>query len=220
MSDITRRRCGARTHTGGLCNNITLTNSTRCYRHGGRAGRPPGTLQHPNTRAAAIEGRRRWVERMRSAIAAGEVDRFPNGRRARGLPKRSKDRIIAHGQRLVEQAIAEMAKAKKNLPAVPEKPWEEKTVGEKFSANFEDALDFSHEVLNRNTNWEDIELLKLKKEIALAAQSQAIRIRVAELSPRSDDSVVNRLMQRVAALRRGESVIEIEPDAKTVEPTD
>jgi hypothetical protein len=156
---------------------------------------------------------------MRAARVAGLVEKFPNGRRARGLPPRSKDRIIARGQRLVEQAIAEMAKAKKNLPAVPEKPWEEKTVGEKFSANFEDALDFSHEVLNRNTNWEDIELLKLKKEIALAAQSQAIRIRVAELSPRSDDSVVNRLMQRVAALRRGESVIDLEPEAKTVEPT-
>ena len=206
------RRCGARTHRGGLCNNPPLPGKMRCYRHGSAGGRPPGTPQHPNTCAAAIEGRRRWVERMRAAKERGEVDRFPNGRRARGLPKRSKDRIIARGQRLIEQAIAEMAKAKKNLPAVPERPWEEKTVGEKFSANFEDALDFSHEVLNRNTNWEDIELLKLKKEIALAAQSQAIRIRVAELSPRSDDSVVNRLMQRVAALRRGERVIDIAPD--------
>jgi hypothetical protein len=154
---------------------------------------------------------------MRAARERGEIQRFPNGRRAKGLPPRSKDRIIARGQRLIEQAIA---MAKVALPAVPERPWEEKTVGEKFSANFEDALDFSHEVLNRNTNWEDIELLKLKKEIALAAQSQAIRIRVAELLPRSDDNVINRLMQRVAALRRGESVIEIEPDAKTVEPTD
>jgi hypothetical protein len=34
---------------------------------------------------------------------------------------------------------------------------------------------------------------------------------VAELAPRADDSVVNRLMQRVAAIRRGEKVIEIEP---------
>ena len=89
---------------------------------------------------------------------AGLIERFPNGRRAKGLPPRSKDPIIARGQRLIEQAIA---MAKVALPAVPERPWEEKTVGEKFSANFEDALDFSHEVLNRNTNWEDIELLKL-----------------------------------------------------------
>jgi hypothetical protein len=44
----------------------------------------------------------------------------------------------------------------------------------------------------------------------LAAQSQAIRIRVAELGPRADDSVVERLMRRVAAIRRGERVIEIE----------
>ena len=151
------------------------------------------------------------MQRQKAAKAAGLIKKIPGGRRAKGLPPRSKDRIIARGQRLIEQAIAEMVKAKKNLPAAPERPWEEKTVGEKFSTNFEDALDFSHEVLNRNTNWEDIELLKLKKEIALAAQSQAIRIRVAELSPRSDDSVVNRLMQRVAAIRRGERVLEIDP---------
>jgi hypothetical protein len=73
---------------------------------------------------------------MREAKARSEIDRIPGGRRKRGLPPRSKDRIIARGQRLIEQAIAEMAKAKKNLPAVPERPWEEKTVGEKFSANF------------------------------------------------------------------------------------
>ena len=208
---VTYRICGAKTHNGGICKNTALPNGKRCYRHGGRGGRPRGSIEHPNSRAARLEGRRLWVERMRAAKAAGLIERFPSGRRARGLPPRPKDRIIARGQRLVAQAIAEMAKAKKNLPAVPEKPWEEKTVGEKFSANFEDALDFSHEVLNRNTNWEDIELLKLKKEIALAAQSQAIRIRVAELSPRSDDSVVDRLMRRVAAIRRGEKVIEIEP---------
>ena len=101
------------------------------------------------------------MQRQKAAKAAGLIKKIPGGRRAKGLPPRSKDRIIARGQRLIEQAIAEMVKAKKNLPAAPERPWEEKTVGEKFSTNFEDALDFSHEVLNRNTNWEDIELLKL-----------------------------------------------------------
>jgi hypothetical protein len=54
-------------------------------------------------------------------------------------------------------------------------------------------------------------MLKLKTTIALTAQAQAVRLRVAELVPRSDDSVVSRLMDRVAAIRRGEKVIEIEP---------
>jgi len=55
------------------------------------------------------------------------------------------------------------------------------------------------------------EMLKTKREVALATQTAAVRIKVAELAPRSDDSVVERLMQRVAALRRGERVIEIDP---------
>jgi hypothetical protein len=54
-------------------------------------------------------------------------------------------------------------------------------------------------------------MLKLKTTIALSAQAQAVRLRVAELGPRSDDSVVERLMRRVAAIRRGERVIEIDP---------
>ena len=51
----------------------------------------------------------------------------------------------------------------------------------------------------------------MKKEIALSTQAAAIRVKVAELAPRADDSVVERLMRRVAALRRGERVIEIAP---------
>ena len=197
------RVCGARTRRGTRCTKLALPDSTRCHLHGGRAGRPRGTPEHPASRAARLEGRQRWVERMRAARAAGLIERFPNGRRAKGLPPRSKDRIIARGQRLIEQAIA-MAKA---LPAVPNKSWEEMTDGEKFASNFSASLDFNHEVLNRHTNWEDTELLKLKKEIALSTQAAAIRVKVAELGPRSDDSVVERLMRRVAAIRRGEKVI-------------
>jgi len=144
---------------------------------------------------------------MKAAKAAGLIERFPNGRRAKGLPPRSKDRIIRRGQRLIEQAIA-MTKA---LPAVPDKSWEEMTDGEKFASNFTASLDFNHEVLNRHTNWEDTELLKLKKEIALSTQAAAVRLRTAELAPRSDDTVVSRLMERVARLRRSETVLEIDP---------
>jgi hypothetical protein len=53
------------------------------------------------------------------------------------------------------------------------------TDGEKFASHFSASLDFNHEVLNRHTNWEDIELLKLKKEISLSTQAAAIRVKVA-----------------------------------------
>jgi hypothetical protein len=145
---------------------------------------------------------------MKAAKVRGEIQKIPGGRRARGLPPRSKDRIIARGQRLIEQAIAEM---EKTLPAVPDKPREQMTDAELFASNFRKSLYFSQEVLDRDTNWEDLELLKLKKEVALATQAQAVRIKVAELRPPGDDAVVSRLMQRVAALRRGERVIEIDP---------
>ena len=42
-------------------------------------------------------------------------------------------------------------------------------------------------------------------------RARSIRIKVAELRPPGDENVVERLMQRVAALRRGERVIDIEP---------
>ena len=87
---------------------------------------------HENTLAAMKAGRRRWVERMRAAKAAGLIERFPNGRRAKGLPPRSKDRIIARGQRLIEQAIAEM---EKTLPAIPEPPWDEQNDAQFWAGN-------------------------------------------------------------------------------------
>jgi hypothetical protein len=175
--------------------------------HGGAGGRPPGTQQHPNTRAAAVEGRHRWLERMRQAKAAGLIEKIPGGRRARGLPPRSNDRIIVRGQRLLDRMIEDMEK----LPTIPDKPPEQQTDSELFGGNFRRSLLFSREVLDRDTNWEDVELLKLKKEVALATQTAAVRIKVAELAPRSDDGVVERLMRRVAAIRRGERVIEIDP---------
>ena len=181
-----------------------LLGSVRCHLHGGRSTGPKSADGKARSVAARVEGRKRWLQRQKAAKAAGLIKKIPGVRRTRGLPLRSKDRIIARGQRLIEQAIA-MAKA---LPAVPDKSWEEMTDGEKFASNFSASLDFNHEVLNRHTNWEDTELLKLKKEIALSTQAAAIRVKVAELAPRSDDGVVNRLMARVAAIRRGERVIE------------
>jgi hypothetical protein len=111
-------------------------------------------------------------------------------------------------QRLIEQAIAEM---EKTLPAVLDKPLEQQSEAELFAGNFRRSLLFSRDVLDRPDDWGDMEFMKMKRDIATSVQSAAIRIKVAELRPPGDDSVVERLMRRVAAIRRGERVIEIHP---------
>jgi hypothetical protein len=83
-----------------------MPDSIRCRLHGGR---PPGTPQHPNTRAAAIEGRRRWLAAQRLAKQAGLIEKIPGGRRAKGLPKLSKDRTIRKAQRVLEEMMARKA---------------------------------------------------------------------------------------------------------------
>src|SRR5262252_5429918 len=100
------RLCNARTSSGGLCRQPAPRGRSRCFVH---AGRPPGTPQHPNTRAAAIEGRRRRLERMKVAKAAGLIGKIPGGRRpgVRGRI-RSPDPRSARLERMAERTIDEM----------------------------------------------------------------------------------------------------------------
>jgi hypothetical protein len=113
-------------------------------------------------------------------------------------------------------AEKETEMALKELPAIPDKPVAEMTDAEAFASNFRKSLNFNHEVLSQPVDWSDEKMLDRKERIALATQTAAVRIKVADLGQRADDSVVSRLMQRVAALRRNEAALE--PDAKTVEP--
>ena len=103
------RRCNARTHSGGLCQQPAPRGRARCFVH---AGRPPGTPQHPNTRAAAIVGHRRWLERMKAAKAAGLIAKIPGGRKpgVRGTI-RSPDPRSARLERMAEKAIDELLAA-------------------------------------------------------------------------------------------------------------
>ena len=209
---MTVLRCGARTRAGGFCKNFAYPNG-RCYRHGGRAGRPVGTPEHPNSKVARLEGRRKWIARKQLEKAAGLIQKFPSGRkpgmRIGGNERiRSPDPNEARQQRKAEK---ETKLALKQLPAVPDKPKAEMSDSELFSRKLRIALLHDLEILERPIDWDDIEMLKLKTTIALAAQTAAVRLRVAELGPRSDDSVVERLMRRVQAIRRGERVIEIDP---------
>jgi hypothetical protein len=196
-----------------------MRGNARCYWHGARGGRPVGHPMHENTLAAMKAGRRRWVERTRLAKVQGLIEKFPNGRKAGVRLRdrvRSPDPSEARRQRMAERAI-EMAL--KELPAPLGKPPEEASAAELFADNFRESLLFNREVLKRPINWDDEKLMDRKERVAQSTQIAAVRIKVAELAPPADDSVVNRLMQRVAALRSGARVIDLEPDAKTVEPT-
>jgi len=48
-------------------------------------------------------------------------------------------------------------------------------------------------VLDRSDDWSDIEFMKLKRDIALATQAEVIRVKLAELRPPPEDTVVQRL---------------------------
>jgi len=98
----------------------------------------------------------------------------------------------------------------KDLP-VAQKPDTELSKDEAFSEELREALLHNLAILRRPIDWGDIEILKLKTTVALSVQSQAVRLRVAELSPRPDNTVLERVMRKVAALRRGERVIENDP---------
>jgi hypothetical protein len=80
------------------------------------------------------------------------------------------------------------------------------TDAELFADNFRRSMLFARDVLLRPVDWNDPDMLKLKRDVALGAQSLAIRMKVAELRPPSGEDVVERLMERVAALRRGETL--------------
>ena len=72
-----------------------------CYVHGGKAGPPKGIPEHPNSRAARIEGRKRWVAEMHAKKAAGEIDKFPNGG-AKHCPPLPANRKVRRAIRLLE----------------------------------------------------------------------------------------------------------------------
>src|SRR5262249_30721912 len=130
-----------RNRGGTLCRKPARSGGDRCHLH---SGRPPGTPEHPNSRAARLEGRRRWVERMREAKARGETERFPGGRRARGLPPLSEDPTIRKAQRIIEAKMAEQSKA---AVTTGERPWSELSKAEKLAVATDLGLDVSMKIL-------------------------------------------------------------------------
>lgn len=180
------RQCGAQTRSGEPCRRPAKTGSARCQLHGGRAGRPPGTPMHDNTRAAIAEGRRRWVERMREAKERGEINRFPNGRRAKGLSPLSKDPKIRKAQRFVEKV---KAMAEREIATIRELPWEELTHPQKLDIETGKALDIAAKILNDGAQMleragiegVDTKLLMLVKDTAMQIISAQLRVDAAVL---------------------------------------
>ena len=73
-----RRYCDAwRKCHSGYCRNWPVPGKTRCRLHGGLSSGPRTSEGKARAVSAMVEGRRRWVERMKA-----EGKKFPGGRKA------------------------------------------------------------------------------------------------------------------------------------------
>ena len=124
---------------------------------------------------------------MRAAKAAGQIERFPGGRRARDLPPLSKDRTIRRAQRLVEKA---KVMADHNVATVPDRPWSELTSPEKLARETGLSLDIAAKILNDGAQilerdgleGTDPKLVALVKDTALSIIGNQIRVDTAVLT--------------------------------------
>jgi len=181
------RSCGACTSTGSRCRKPVRPSGIRCHLHGSAGGRPPGTPEHPNSRAARLEGRRRWVARMQAAKVAGQIERFPNGRRAKGLPRLSKDPTIRRAQKIIEKA---KAMADQEIASLLEQPWSELSHPEKLALETGVSLDIIAKILNDGAQilerdgleGTDIKLATFVRDTAQSVISNQIRIDSAKLA--------------------------------------
>jgi hypothetical protein len=78
-----KQRCGARVrHRHGWCRRWPVPGRTRCRLHGGASTGAVTAEGKAKANAAREAGRQRWLEEMRAKKAAGEIDRFPGGRKS------------------------------------------------------------------------------------------------------------------------------------------
>jgi hypothetical protein len=78
-----KQRCGARVrHRSGFCRKWPVPGKERCRFHGGRSTGPLTEDGKARSLAAMRAGRQRWLEEMRRKKAAGEIERFPCGRKS------------------------------------------------------------------------------------------------------------------------------------------
>ena len=78
-----KQRCGARTrHRHGFCKKWPVPGKERCRFHGGLSTGALTDEGKARSLAAMHDGWRRWLEETRARKAAGEIDRFPGGRKS------------------------------------------------------------------------------------------------------------------------------------------
>jgi hypothetical protein len=78
-----KQRCGARVrYRRGFCRKWLVPGKERCRFHGGRSTGPLTEDGKARALAAMRAGRQRWLEDMRAKKAAGEIERFPGGRKS------------------------------------------------------------------------------------------------------------------------------------------
>ena len=151
----------------------------RCHLHGGLPGRPPGIPMHENTRLARAAGYQRWVARIREAKARGEIERFPGGRRARGLPPLSKDRTIRRAQRILEARVSNRGAVM--VPATSDATKAEK-LGEATDISLDRVLAFLYLDVDPRA---EPKLFALQMNTAMTTISNQVRVDTAELTARA-----------------------------------
>ena len=197
-----------------------MPGTTRCYRHGSRGGRPAGYPEHANSKAARIEGRRRWVERMNAARARGEIERFRNGRRRADLPKLSKDRRIRKAHRIIEARMEEREKKAAAVPAVAERSFEELDKATQLSEATTESLVKVYRFLCKDTDLtEDPKMFALQQQVALSTISAQIRLDAAVLMARSGPVLNEDERQRLDQAHRRWAMLEAE-EAEKMEAQD
>jgi len=102
-----RQRCGARTrHRHGFCKKWPVPGKERCRLHGGLSTGPLTDEGKEKSLAAMRDGWQRWLEKTRAKKAAGEIKRFPGGRKsgARWVTPRMRELREIEAMRRVQDA--------------------------------------------------------------------------------------------------------------------
>jgi hypothetical protein len=139
---------------------------------------------------------------MRAAKSAGLVERFPNGRRKRGLPKLPADRKLRRAVRIVEKEMAARKAEKAAVPMVAQRSWAELDKAEKLSEATEKSLDAIYDFLLMEVDpVEDQKLFIARQQVALSTISNQIRLDAAKLQAQTSlhDLPDEILRQRLAA---------------------
>jgi hypothetical protein len=94
-----KQRCGARVrHRHGFCRKWPVPGKSRCKLHGGRSTGALTDEGKARSLAAMRAGRQRWLEETRAKKAAGEIERFPGGRKSGSrwiTPRMREERLIS-----------------------------------------------------------------------------------------------------------------------------